>query len=140
MALLPSVSVAGIIRLVFPSGFHCLVMQGEMVLQQPWFNLSCQSPQPSLRAPIVSYNPFSNAFQDASSTANQPPLSASLCSELAFQLGSCLKVEGAIDHPIECLLMRTSCTVASMPSIDLQEALFPIACDAFHQQRMESVI
>lgn len=81
---------------------RCLVLQGDLVLQQPWFNLSCQSPQPSLRLPSTSYDPFGNSFQETDTAANQLPLSASLCTELAFQLGSCLKIQGTTARPSKC--------------------------------------
>ena len=74
------------------------MLQGDLVLQQSWFNLSCQSPQPSLRLPSISYDPFNNAFLGTNTAADQASLLASLCTDLAFQLGSCLQIQGAHAH------------------------------------------
>ena len=71
------------------------MLQGELVLQLPWYNLSCQSPQPSIRLPSTSYNPFNNAFLGTNTAAGQASLLASLCTDLAFQLGSCLQIQDA---------------------------------------------
>ncbi len=72
------------------------VPQGEMVSQEPWYNLSCQAPQPSLRLPSITYDPFTGLFMDPALTATQPPLVASLCTDFAFRLGSCLQIQGGL--------------------------------------------
>ena len=75
------------------------MLQGDLVLQQPWYNMSCQSTQPSFRLPTVSYNPFTNEFLGIDKhAADQAPLLASLCTDLAFQMGSCLQIQGANVH------------------------------------------
>lgn len=75
------------------------MLQGDLVLQQPWYNMSCQSPQPSFRLPTMSYNPFANAFLGIDKqAADQASLSASLCTDLAFQMGSCLQIQGTNVH------------------------------------------
>ena len=72
-----------------------IILQGELVSQEPWYNLSCQSPQPSMRPPPTTYNPFTDQFHLASHVSDpQPPLVASLCSDTAFRLGSCLHIQG----------------------------------------------
>ncbi len=84
-----------------------------MQSQQPWYNLSCQSPQPTVRLPSTTFDPFTGRFQTQLSDqlsdhlsnhlsdqlsdhlSDQPPLVASLCSDFAFRSGSCLQIRGA---------------------------------------------
>jgi hypothetical protein len=82
------------------------VLQGEMQSQQAWYNLSCQSPQPTMRLPSARLDPFTGRFQ--TQLSDQPPLVASLCSDFAFRSGSCLQIKGAtacIAYTDACVLL-----------------------------------
>ncbi|DBB01203.1 TPA: hypothetical protein ACH3X1_001085 [Trebouxia sp. C0004] len=76
--------------------------EGEMQSHQPWYNLSCQSPQPTVRLPSVTFDPFTGGFQTQLSDqlsdqpADPPPPVASLCSDFAFRSGSCLQIKGHV--------------------------------------------
>ncbi|KAL0046963.1 hypothetical protein WJX82_003119 [Trebouxia sp. C0006] len=76
--------------------------EGELQSQQPWYNLSCQSPQPTVRLPSTRFDPFTGRFQTQLSDqlsdhlSNPPPLVASLCNDFAFRSGSCLQIKGNV--------------------------------------------
>ena len=86
------------------------VLQGELQSQQPWYNLSCQSPQPTVRLPSTRFDPFTGRFQTQLSDqlsdhlSNPPPLVASLCNDFAFRSGSCLQIKGATACIDACVL------------------------------------
>lgn len=72
--------------------------EGELQSHQPWYNLSCQSPQPTVRLPSVTFDPFTGCFQTQLSDqlSDLPPLVASSCSDFAFRSGSCLQIKGNV--------------------------------------------
>ena len=85
-----------------------------MQSHQPWYNLSCQSPQPTVRLPSAAFDPFTGYFQTQLSDqlSDQLPLVASLCSDFAFRSGSCLQIRGAT----ACIACTDACVLLLLVS------------------------